>query len=77
MQFSIFFFNTGQFDPRINCTNIALVPKLKNLVQVSEFQPIILCNVLYKVVSKVLANRLREILPTFVSHNQSAFIPDR
>jgi hypothetical protein len=71
------FLNIGQLEPRINCTNIALVPKLKNPANVSDFRPIGLCNVLYKMVSKVLANRLKEVLPSVISSNQSAFIPGR
>jgi hypothetical protein len=71
------FLNNGQLEPRINCTNIALVPKLKNPANVSDFRPIGLCNVLYKMVSKVLANRLKEVLPSVISSNQSAFIPGR
>lgn len=71
------FFNSGFMDEKVNYTHIALIPKKKNLTKVSEFRPISLCNVMYKIVSKTLANRLKIILPNIISSNQSAFIPGR
>jgi hypothetical protein len=65
----------GNLDNNINSTNIALIPKLTNPVVVSDFHPISLCNVLYKIIAKVLANRLKECLPHIISPQQSSFIP--
>jgi hypothetical protein len=74
---ALHFFNTGVLDKSINATNIALVPKVSSPECVTEFRPISLCNVLYKLISKVLANRLKEVLPAIISSNQSAFISGR
>lgn len=69
--------NGGPMPERWNETVIALIPKVQNPEKVTDLRPISLCNVLYKIVSKVLANRLKSILPDIISPNQSAFIPGR
>jgi hypothetical protein len=71
------FLNRGNFDPAINSTYIALIPKVAPVSSVNDFRPISLCNVLYKLISKVLANRLKVLLPSIISKHQSAFVPGR
>ena len=59
----------------INKKNIILVPKIKNPTRIKEFRPISLSNVTYKLISKVLANRLKAVLPHIISKkSESLFI---
>ena len=67
----------GDFPDGWNDTTIALIPKVQNPEEVKDLRPISLCNVLYNMVSKVLANRLKVILPEIISPSQSAFVPGR
>ena len=57
----------------LNHTFITLISKVKSPEYITEFCPIALCNILYKLVSKVLANGLKRVLPLIISESQIAF----
>ena len=68
----------GEFlNPSIMETLIVLIPKIDNPTFMKDFRPISLCNVVYKIITKVLTNRLRPFLPDIVSPLQGGFIPGR
>lgn len=72
-----FFFSTGTLPCSIKSTHIRLIPKIQSPKQVADYIPIALCNVYYKVISKLLSLRLKPVLQDIISETQSAFIPDR
>lgn len=59
----------------INKTNIVLIPKVKDPKSMKDFRPISLCSVLYKVIAKTLANRMKQVLGLIISPSQSVFVP--
>jgi len=67
----------GRIPASWNEMTIALIPKTEKPERVTDLRPISLYNVVYKVVSKVLSNRLREVLPAIITPNHSAFVPGR
>lgn len=56
---------------------MCLIPKVDNPEQMSDLRPIPLCSVICKLCSKVIANRLKVILPSIICPFQSAFVPER
>lgn len=69
--------NEVSFPTKLNDTTIVLIPKKDNAKSMKDLRPIALCNVLYKIIAKVLSNRLRVLLPGIITQNQSAFVPGR
>uniref|UniRef100_A0A803P5W9 Reverse transcriptase domain-containing protein n=1 Tax=Cannabis sativa TaxID=3483 RepID=A0A803P5W9_CANSA len=70
-------FRIGEIHPRLNYTFICLILKVENSRRMDEFCPISLCNFPYKVITKILSNRLRPYMERLISPFQSAFIPGR
>lgn len=70
-------FATGTIAPHLAETLIVPIPKVEVSDNLKEFRPISLCNVLFKLISKVLVNRLRPLLDSLIGPLQSSFIPKR
>jgi len=71
------FFISEILPQKINHTHVRLIPKIPAPQKVSDYRPIALCSVYYKIIAKVLAKRLQPILHSCISENQSAFVPQR
>ena len=69
--------NLGTLPHPINLTFVTLIPKTNILEHMHDLRPISLCNLLYKIFSKVLANRLEKNSPPIITEHQSAFAKDR
>jgi hypothetical protein len=71
------FFCDGLIPEGINDTVIVLIPKIQNSKELKDFHPISLCNVVYKIISKCMVNRLWPILDAIIAPEQSAFVHGR
>lgn len=71
------FFITSWMMPNYNANNLILIPKSSNADTVSQYRPIALANFKYKIVSKILADRLASIMPSIISPEQKGFIQGR
>ena len=77
MQEVLFSINSRQIATEWNDTTIVMNPKTESPEVVTQFRPISLCNVLYKIISKILAGCLKSILPEIILPTQSAFVLGR
>lgn len=71
------FVNNYNLPPVLNFTYVVLIPKVKSPDKMNDFRPISLCNVIYKIGAKMVANRLKPVVEQIISQTQSAFIPKR
>ena len=71
------FFRNGRLLKEVNTTSLTQVPKINNPSKLSDFRPISCCNILYKCISGILANRLKTVLPQIIDPVQTAFILGR
>lgn len=69
------FFSSGKLLKQLNATSLVLIPKIPNATSMSDFRPISCLNTMYKVISTLLAGRLKALLPAVIGHSQSAFMP--
>ena len=68
------FFSSNKMLRKFNATTIALLPKITAADKMSQFRPISLCSTVYKVIAKIIKNRLRRIIPEAVQLNQVGFV---
>ncbi|XP_028083502.1 uncharacterized protein LOC114284753 [Camellia sinensis] len=71
------FFEPGKLLSKVNSTIIALIPKVPNPVRVEDYRPISCCNTIYKCIAKIIANRVKVVLPDLIDPVQSAFVQGR
>lgn len=71
------YFTKCKMGSSIKSSHLALIPKDPNPQTFDRFRPISLCNVSYKIITKILANRLKKLLPSLISENQGGFVPRR
>ncbi|KAL0401366.1 UNVERIFIED_CONTAM: hypothetical protein Slati_4166500 [Sesamum latifolium] len=69
------FFSKGRLLNQVNATLLTLIPKVQMPKVVANYRPIACCNVLYKIITKIMVQRLKEVLVKVVYPNQNAFIP--
>ena len=71
------FYHHSKFEKSLNATFIALILKKNDVFNIRDFRPISLVGSLYKILSKVLANRLNQVLDQLISESQNSFVGGR
>ena len=75
--FFVYFHQYSMFERSMNASFLTLIPKKCNVVNIKDFRPISLVGSVYKLLSKVLANRLRVVLDNLISKTQNSFVGER
>ena len=71
------FFTSGSMLREVNATIIALIPKIPNPTKLKDYRPISCCNTIYKGITKLIAERIKSVLPKVTDEAQSAFVQGR
>jgi hypothetical protein len=71
------FFTSGWILPNMNSNIIALIPKVNNADRVEQFRPIAMANFKFKIITKIIADRLAQVLPSLISKEQRGFVNGR
>ena len=71
------FFRSRKLLKQINATSFNLIPKVPNAFSMSQYRLIACCNTIYKCISKILSNRLKNVLLSIIDNTQSAFVHGR
>lgn len=68
-------FESGEFSRNMNETLIAFIPKTDTPETMGQFKHIALCNVVTKIITKVIANRIKTSMSELVHETPTSFIP--
>lgn len=68
------FFCRGNLLKELNATHLVLHIKTNHLVTTEDYRPIACCGVVYKIIAKILSDKLQQVLPELINCNKSAFV---
>lgn len=67
-------FSQGRIPDKINTTYLCLIPKHRHAAQVTHYRFISLCNIIYKIITKIIVNCIKPYLPNIISPTQASFL---